>query len=629
MSRERLRPTLYFVGALLLVLLAACGAPERSAPQLTSQLWAVPEEGEAVPLAGATLSGEVTVRLEPDAASEDGDATFYLEDVSAQNELGSSEAAPFELTFDTLLVEDGEHRLLAKLRSSEGDEAVLEASFTVANLETQGWRGGYHAPDVDAGPDLSATVDVPVELSGSVGASRYDQRRLNARWSVRSGPGMVTFADASSPSTEATFDTAGEYTLRLRASNGWRSAWDEMTVTVAEAAPEDPTPAPTPEDPAPEPEDPAPAPEDPSPTPEDPAPEDPSPEPEDPVPSNEPPTVDAGQDRTITLGEGVTLRASAQDDGLPNDRLSYRWRQTKGPSSASLSGANSRTLTVSFSEAGSYGFEVEVSDGELQARDGVAVTVQEPAGGGGDDGGDGGGDGGSGNIWQPKPGTSWQWQLTGSIDTSVDAQVYDVDLFDTPQRVIDELHGKGRKVICYFSAGSYEDWRPDAKSFPASVKGSKMDGWDELWLDISNLEALGPIMRARLDLAAQKGCDAVEPDNVDGYSNRTGFSLKASDQITYNRFLADEAHKRGLAIALKNDLEQVKALEPYFDFAINEECYTYGECDMLTPFVNAGKAVFGAEYDPSTSAFCPVTNRLNFDFIKKRLDLDAYRVTCR
>lgn len=595
MPQRRLRPTLYLVGTLLFLVLVACGAPERAASAALPQLWAVPESGEAVPLAGAALSGEVTVRLEP--ASEASGVTFYLEDISPQNELGSGEAAPFELAFDTLLVEDGEHRVLAKLRSSAGDEEVLEASFTVANLETQGWRGGYRTPKVDAGPDLSTTVEVPTELAGSVSSSRRDQRHPNVRWSVRSGPGTVTFADAGSATTEATFDAAGDYRLRLRASNGWRSAWDETIVTVAEAAPEDPAPAPPPEDPTP-------------------APEDPAPEPEDPAPSNEPPTVDAGQDLSVTLGEGVTLRANAQDDGLPDGRLSYRWRQTAGPSGASLSGADSRTLTVSFGQAGSYAFEVEVSDGELQARDGVAVTVEEPSGGG---------DG----IWQPKPGTSWQWQLTGTIDTSVEAQVYDIDLFDTPQRVIDELQGKGRKVICYFSAGSYEDWRPDAASFPASVKGSKMDGWDELWLDIRNLDALGPIMRARLDLAAQKGCDAVEPDNVDGYSNNTGFALRGADQIAYNRFLADEAHARGLAIALKNDLEQVAALEPYFDFAINEECYSYDECEMLTPFVEAGKAVFGAEYDPSTSAFCPVTNRLNFDFIKKRLDLDAYRVACR
>ena len=63
----------------------------------------------------------------------------------------------------------------------------------------------------------------------------------------------------------------------------------------------------------------------------------------------------------------------------------------------------------------------------------------------------------SANIWQPLPGTSWQWQLQNSIDTSFDVQMYDIDLFDAPQATIDTLKADGRKIICYFSAGSYED----------------------------------------------------------------------------------------------------------------------------------------------------------------------------
>ena len=231
--------------------------------------------------------------------------------------------------------------------------------------------------------------------------------------------------------------------------------------------------------------------------------------------------------------------------------------------------------------------------------------------------------------WQPKPGTSWQWQLQGPIDLSLAVDVYDIDLFDTPASTVQALQQSGKHVICYFSAGSFEPWRSDAAAFSAAVKGIKMDGWDELWLDIRALEQLGPIMRARLDLAAQKGCDGVEPDNVDGYSNNSGFPLSAANQLAYNRFLATEAHARGLAIGLKNDLEQVKELEPYFDFAINEECFTYNECELLSPFVKAGKAVFGAEYSVSTQRFCPLTNSLNFDFIKKRYSLDAYREACR
>ena len=141
--------------------------------------------------------------------------------------------------------------------------------------------------------------------------------------------------------------------------------------------------------------------------------------------------------------------------------------------------------------------------------------------------------------WHPAPGTSWQIQYTGALDLSFDVQMYDLDLFETSQSVIDELHAAGRRVVCYFSAGSWEDWRPDAGQFPESVLGNELEGWPgERWLDIRQLDVLGPIMAARLDLAAQKGCDGVDPDNVEGYANDSGFPLTAQDQAAYNIWLA-------------------------------------------------------------------------------------------
>ncbi|MFN7148907.1 MAG: endo alpha-1,4 polygalactosaminidase, partial [Microthrixaceae bacterium] len=84
----------------------------------------------------------------------------------------------------------------------------------------------------------------------------------------------------------------------------------------------------------------------------------------------------------------------------------------------------------------------------------------------------------------PRPGLSWQWQLTGAVDTSVGADVFDVDLFDTSAAVVSALHARGARVVCYMSAGSFEDWRPDASRFPSSVLGSALDGWPgERWLD--------------------------------------------------------------------------------------------------------------------------------------------------
>jgi len=236
----------------------------------------------------------------------------------------------------------------------------------------------------------------------------------------------------------------------------------------------------------------------------------------------------------------------------------------------------------------------------------------------------------SGSWYQPSLTTSWQWQLAGTINTSYLVDMYDVDLFDTPQNTIDTLHADGKKVICYFSGGSYENYRSDAIDFAPEVLGNTLDGWpDEKWLDISN-EKIAPLMLARLDLAKEKGCDGVEPDNMDGYTNNTGFTLTASDQLAYNKFIANEAHKRGLSVGLKNDLNQIVALEPYFDFSVNEQCHEYSECNTLVPFINASKPVFNAEYlqayqqnnAGARDTMCADTIALHFKTLILALNLD-------
>jgi len=233
----------------------------------------------------------------------------------------------------------------------------------------------------------------------------------------------------------------------------------------------------------------------------------------------------------------------------------------------------------------------------------------------------------SGARWKPPAKVTWQWQLSGSLDTSVNVKVYDVDLFDTSASQVKKLHADGRKVICYFSAGSYESGRPDSGDFPAAVKGKKMDGWPENWLDIRDPRVLD-IMAARMDLCAKKGFDGVEPDNVDGYQNDTGFSLSAKDQLAFNKAIAKLAHDRGLAVGLKNDLDQVAALQPSFDFAVNEECFEWDECQMLTPFIKAGKPVLHVEYGVAPGTFCPTTTSLGFSSMRKNMDLDAARTPC-
>jgi hypothetical protein len=235
----------------------------------------------------------------------------------------------------------------------------------------------------------------------------------------------------------------------------------------------------------------------------------------------------------------------------------------------------------------------------------------------------------SARPWIPAPGTSWQWQLNGRIDLSVQAKMYDIDLFDSSAATVASLHRRGRHVVCYLDAGTYEPDRPDSAAFPPALLGAHVDGWpDERWLDIRRLDVLGPILKRRLDRCRHKGFDGVEPDNVDAYANHSGFPLSAADQLRFNRFVAAAAHARGLSVGLKNDLGQVGALQPHFDWALDEQCFQYHECGALRPFARARKAVFVAEYELDPSAFCAQARAAGYVAIRKHLELDAWRQSC-
>ncbi|MGM9491540.1 endo alpha-1,4 polygalactosaminidase [Ideonella sp. YS5] len=239
-------------------------------------------------------------------------------------------------------------------------------------------------------------------------------------------------------------------------------------------------------------------------------------------------------------------------------------------------------------------------------------------------------------AWVPHVTDTWQWQLSGTINTSYDVKVYDIDLFDAPDSVLATLRSQGKHIVCYFSAGSAENWRPDYSRFKASDKGNALDGWaGERWVDTRSANVRS-IMKARLDKAKARGCDGVEPDNVDAYQNNPGFPLTAQTQLSYNRFLANEAHARGLKVGLKNDVDQLSALAPSFDFAVNEQCNQYGECGGYTVFTRAGKPVFNAEYkaqwrtDANARAqMCAKARAMNLRTMVLPLNLDdAFRYSC-
>jgi hypothetical protein len=214
----------------------------------------------------------------------------------------------------------------------------------------------------------------------------------------------------------------------------------------------------------------------------------------------------------------------------------------------------------------------------------------------------------AGSWWIPPQHLTWFWQLQGTVKNNQPVAAYDIDGFENSAAEVAELHAQGKHVICYIDVGTGEKFRPDYRSFPASVLGHS-NGWPgEKWLDIRQLSVLEPIMTARFQMCREKGFDAVEPDNIEAYSNKSGFPVTAAQQLTYNEWIAGEVHSLGMAVLQKNDGEQAAQLEPYFDGELDEQCNQYSECDLLQPYLQAGKPVLNAEYHRTTKKFCAADN---------------------
>ncbi|HLK93574.1 MAG TPA: hypothetical protein VKZ18_27025 [Polyangia bacterium] len=192
-----------------------------------------------------------------------------------------------------------------------------------------------HAPTVNAGPDQTITLPATASLNGTVTDDGLPNppATFTSTWSVVSGPGTVTFANASNPVTTATFSAAGTYDLRLTANDSALSASDDLIVTVNAAA------------------------------------------------TNTAPVVNAGPDQTITLPASASLAGTVTDDGLPNPpgAVTTTWSKVSGPGTVTFGNASARSTTATFSTAGSYVLQLLASDSALSASDTITVTVNAAA----------------------------------------------------------------------------------------------------------------------------------------------------------------------------------------------------------------------------------------------------------
>lgn len=242
------------------------------------------------------------------------------------------------------------------------------------------------------------------------------------------------------------------------------------------------------------------------------------------------------------------------------------------------------------------------------------------------------------NIWFPTAGTAWQIEIDSPLtNISINVPVYDIDLFTNNASTITSLHKANRKVICYFSAGSYENFRPDASQFDNSTDlGSPLDGWPgEWWLQTSSAN-VRKIMIARLEMAVTKGCDGVDPDNIDAFENDNGLNLMQADAIDYVNFLADAAHARNLSMGLKNGGAILEQVVGKLQWSVNEQCVQYDECDDFRAFIEQGKPVFHFEYpkgapdvnEKEIRESCNGEGASGFSSVLKKMELDDWVVEC-
>jgi hypothetical protein len=243
-------------------------------------------------------------------------------------------------------------------------------------------------------------------------------------------------------------------------------------------------------------------------------------------------------------------------------------------------------------------------------------------------------------VWQPGAGAPihFHWMIGGFTTADILSNqsgqvVYDIDGEGATAADVAAIHAAGAKAVCYVDVGSLEMGRSDYGKFPASVIGPPVVGWPgENWLLVTaaNQATVLALMKTRFaDWCQAKGFDAIEPDNLDAWTNIS--NVTEADNEAYDLAVANLAHALPLSIGLKNLMTDLDATRyptflAAFDWALNEQCYEYSECGVYTAagsFIPAGKAVFDVEYNVSPTCAQADQDHLN----AQRTDLDLVGAT--
>jgi hypothetical protein len=243
----------------------------------------------------------------------------------------------------------------------------------------------------------------------------------------------------------------------------------------------------------------------------------------------------------------------------------------------------------------------------------------------------------------PVPGTinlpptgkiGWDWQIGASGDSNVTVPagvtLLDVDGFNISAAKVASLKAQGIYTICYLDVGSWEPGRPDSDQYPAYLKIKKDPDWPaEYFLDITDVwkpnSVLASILRNRFKMCADKGFDAIEPDNLQNDENAKGL-ITLQQQLDFNGWVADTAHEYNLAAFQKNGPDKIlskdktgKMMVEKFDAILNEECQQYTECAPLAEYVKRGKLALNTEYNQTLN--CTTSNTYTINSIRKDLGL--------